>query len=117
MHIDLNCDLAEGCPHDAELMPLITSANLACGAHAGDPAIMTAALRLAKEYQVQVGAHPAFPDRENFGRVELPFDEGRIWQDCVYQIGALTGLAHGVSVPVRYVKPHGALYNLACRDQ
>jgi UPF0271 protein len=117
MRIDLNCDLGEGCPHDADLMPLITSANIACGAHAGEPATMTAALRLAKENHVQIGAHPGFPDRENFGRTELPCDEERIWQDCVYQIGALVGLATGVGVPVRYVKPHGALYNLACRDR
>lgn len=117
MHIDLNCDLGEGCPHDGELMPLITSANIACGGHAGDAATITAALRLAKQHRVQVGAHPGFPDRANFGRLELPLDDERIWQDCVYQVGGLIGLAHGVGVLVRYVKPHGALYNLACRDR
>lgn len=116
MRIDLNCDLGEGCQHDAELMPLVTSANISCGAHAGDPAALTMALRLAKEHFVQVGAHPGFPDRENFGRTESPCHDEQIWQDCVYQIGALGGLALGVGVPLRYVKPHGALYNLACRD-
>ena len=116
MRIDLNSDLGEGCQFDAELMPLVTSANISCGAHAGDPSAITTALKLAKEHFVQVGAHPGFPDRENFGRSELPCNDEQIWQDCVYQIGALSGLALGVGVPVRFVKPHGALYNLACRD-
>src|SRR5262245_43031276 len=68
MEIDLNCDLAEGCPHDAALMPLITSANIACGFHAGDPATARAALEAAARHGVQVGAHPGFADREHFGR-------------------------------------------------
>ncbi len=116
MSIDLNCDLGEGCPHDAELMPLITSANVACGFHAGDAATAHAALRLAVQHDVQVGAHPGFPDREHFGRRELQRTETQIFEDCVYQIGALAGLARAVGISLRYVKPHGALYNLACRD-
>jgi UPF0271 protein len=116
MSIDLNCDLGEGCPYDAELMPLITSANVACGFHAGDAATARAALRLAGQHGVQVGAHPGFPDREHFGRRELPRTETQIFEDCVYQIGALAGLARAVGISLRYVKPHGALYNLACRD-
>jgi UPF0271 protein len=116
MEIDLNCDLGEGCPHDAELMPLITSANIACGFHAGDPATAFAALRAAARHGVQVGAHPGFPDRENFGRRELVRTEQQIREDCLYQIGALIALARAVGAPLRYVKPHGALYNLACRD-
>ena len=71
MDIDLNCDLGEGCAFDAELMPLITSANVACGFHAGDPGTAATSLRLAKQHGVQVGAHPGFPDREHFGRREL----------------------------------------------
>jgi 5-oxoprolinase (ATP-hydrolysing) subunit A len=117
MDIDLNCDLGEGCPHDAELMPLITSANVACGWHAGDAATAHAALRAAARHGVQVGAHPGFPDREGFGRRELPRSEEQIFEDCVYQIGALAGLARAVGLPLRYVKPHGALYNMACRDE
>jgi UPF0271 protein len=116
MDIDLNCDLGEGYPYDAELMPLITSANIACGFHAGDAATAHATLQLAALYGVQVGAHPGFPDREHFGRRELPRTEVQIFQDCVYQIGALAGLARAVGISLRYVKPHGALYNLACRD-
>ncbi|HWG47141.1 MAG TPA: 5-oxoprolinase subunit PxpA [Gemmataceae bacterium] len=116
MEIDLNCDLGEGCPHDAELMPLITSANIACGFHAGDAATAHATLMLAARHGVQVGAHPGFADREHFGRLELPQTEPQIFAECVYQIGALAGLARTVGVSLRYVKPHGALYNMACRD-
>ncbi len=114
--IDLNCDLGEGCPYDAELMPLITSANIACGFHAGDAAMAHAALLLAARHGVQVGAHPGFADREHFGRRELPRTETQIFEDCVYQIGALAGLARAVGLSLRYVKPHGALYNMACRE-
>jgi UPF0271 protein len=116
MRVDLNCDLGEGCPHDAELMPLITSANVACGFHAGDAATAHAALREAARHNVQVGAHPGFADREHFGRRELPRTEEQVFEECVYQIGALAGLAKSVGLELRYVKPHGALYNMACRD-
>src|SRR3954453_2006371 len=116
MAIDLNCDLGEGCPYDAELMPLITSANIACGIHAGDAATAHAALRQAARHNVQAGPHPGFPDREHFGRRELARSEEQVFEDCVYQIGALAGLAKSVGLPLRYVKPHGALYNMACRD-
>ena len=116
MEIDLNCDLGEGCPFDAELMPLITSANVACGFHAGDPATAHTALRLAARHGVQAGAHPGFPDREHFGRQEMVRTEEQVFEDCVYQVGALAGLARAAGVPLRYVKPHGALYNMACRD-
>jgi UPF0271 protein len=116
MEIDLNCDLGEGGACDAELMPLITSANIACGFHAGDPATAYAALTATARHGVQAGAHPAFPDREHFGRRELARPEPQVFEDCVYQIGALTGLARAAGCRVRYVKPHGALYNMACRD-
>src|SRR5690242_12017540 len=116
MDIDLNCDLGEGCPHDAELMPLITSANISCGFHAGDVETAHACLTLAARHGVQAGAHPGFADREHFGRRELKRTEQQVYQDCVYQIGALMALARAVGLPLRYVKPHGALYNMACRD-
>jgi UPF0271 protein len=114
--IDLNCDLGEGCAADAELMALITSANIACGFHAGDPATAFATLQAAARHGVQAGAHPSFPDREHFGRRELERSEAEVFQDCVYQVGALAGLAQAAGVPLRHLKPHGALYNLACRD-
>jgi UPF0271 protein len=116
MDIDLNSDLGEGCPCDAELMPLITSANVACGFHAGDPAVIAATLAAAARQGVQVGAHPGFPDREQFGRRELPRTRQQVFDDCVYQIGALAGMARAAGLAVTYVKPHGALYNMACRD-
>jgi UPF0271 protein len=114
MEIDLNCDLGEGCPYDAELMPLITSANIACGFHAGDPATAFTALTLAARHQVHAGAHPGFPDREEFGRRELDRTAQQIYEDCVYQIGALAGLARAAGTSVSHVKSHGALYNMAC---
>jgi UPF0271 protein len=116
MEIDLNCDLGEGCLHDAELMALITSANIACGFHAGDPATARAALEAAARHGVQAGAHPGFADREHFGRRELTRTAQQVFDDCVYQVGALAGLARAAGLALRYVKPHGALYNMACRD-
>jgi UPF0271 protein len=116
MNIDLNSDLGEGCGSDAELMPLITSANIACGFHAGDPVTAQATLHMTLQHGVQAGAHPSFPDREHFGRRELVRTEAEILADCVYQIGALMGLAQQVGATIRHLKPHGALYNMACRD-
>jgi UPF0271 protein len=116
MEIDLNCDLGEGCALDAELIPLVTSVNVACGFHAGDPATALSVLRQAQAHGVRAGAHPSFPDREDFGRRELARTEEQVFADCVYQIGALVGLAHSLGMKVHHVKPHGALYHMACRD-
>jgi UPF0271 protein len=116
MEIDLNCDLGEGCPHDDELMGLITSANVACGGHAGDPSIAFATLSAAARHGVRAGAHPGFADREHFGRRELAKTEQQVFEECVYQVGALGGLARAVGQPLHHLKPHGALYNMACRD-
>ena len=109
--IDLNCDLGEGAGHDAELMPLISSANIACGAHAGDVTTMRATVALAQQHGVTIGAHPGFADRENFGRREMNLSPGELTKLVTDQIAQLAELAH-----VRHVKPHGALYNLAARD-
>jgi len=116
MHIDLNCDLGEGCASDGQLLPLITSANVACGWHAGDAATAMATLRGAVQHGVCVGAHPGFNDRDHFGRRELARTEQEVFQDCVYQVGALTALARAAGTQVHYIKAHGALYNMACRD-
>jgi 5-oxoprolinase (ATP-hydrolysing) subunit A len=116
MDIDLNCDLGEGCDADAELMALITSANVSCGFHAGDATTARTALKLAKHYGVQVGAHPGYADREHYGRRELNLGEDAVFDLCVFQVSALADLARAVDVPLRYIKPHGALYNQACRD-
>jgi UPF0271 protein len=109
--IDLNCDLGEGAANDAALMPLVTSVNIACGGHAGDKATMRATVELAQKHGVAIGAHPSFPDRKNFGRNELAMSAEEIWATVMIQIMALRAFA-----PLRHVKPHGALYNLAARD-
>ena len=116
MRLDLNADLGEGSGADADLMPLVTSANVGCGGHAGDPATSRIALELAARHGVAVGAHPGYPDRDHFGRRELPADARQAGTLCFYQVGGLLGLAKAVGVPVRYLKPHGGLYNQACRD-
>jgi UPF0271 protein len=116
LEIDLNSDLGEGAGQDAEIIPLVTSANLACGFHAGDPATALRIIRLAKQHGVVVGAHPGHPDREGFGRRELPRTPEEVFADCVYQIGALGGVARAEQIEVRYVKPHGGLYHQACRE-
>ncbi|MFO0863067.1 MAG: 5-oxoprolinase subunit PxpA [Gemmataceae bacterium] len=116
MDIDLNCDLGEGAGNDAELLNLVTSANISCGFHAGGPDIAAAALRLAAERGVTAGAHPGYDDREHFGRRELDLSAEATAGLCAYQIGALSGLADHLGVTLRYIKPHGGLYNQACRD-
>lgn len=115
--IDLNCDLGEGADHDAELMPLITSANIACGAHAGDEATMRATVELAKKHGVAIGAHPGFADRENFGRRELPVAPLEVGELVLRQIQTLQGIALKAGTAVRHVKLHGALYTMASRDR
>jgi UPF0271 protein len=115
--IDLNCDLGEGAGHDAELMPFITSANIACGAHAGDRATMRETVELAVKHGVAIGAHPGFADRVNFGRRELeisPLDAATL---VLEQIQALQSIAVKAGTFVRHVKLHGALYNMASQDR
>ena len=117
MLIDLNADLGEGAGTDADLMPLITSANICCGFHAGNVDAIANALELAKRHRVIVGAHPGYHDREHFGRREQERDEQHVALLCRHQIGALRAVAAWSGLIVRYVKPHGALYNQACRDR
>ena len=116
MLIDLNADLGEGAGFDAELLALVTSANVCCGAHAGDVDSIVDAMELARHHRVAVGAHPGYADREHFGRRELELDEQQVLLSCLYQLGGLQALAAWASVNVQYVKPHGALYNQACRQ-
>ena len=122
MHIDLNSDLGEGfgpwsMGEDATMLSVVTSANVACGGHASDPETMFKTLQLAKDKNVVVGAHPGFNDREGFGRREIPMTPAEIGRMCAAQIGALQGVGAQVGHPVSYVKPHGALANLAARDR
>jgi UPF0271 protein len=117
MFIDLNADLGEGAGFDTELMPLITSANICCGLHAGGPGEIARTLGLAHKHNVTIGAHPGYADRENFGRRELELKNQDLVALCVYQLGALDAMAAALGLSVQYVKPHGALYNQACRDR
>lgn len=114
--VDLNCDLGEGAGRDVELMPLISSANIACGGHAGNEATMTTTVRLAQDHGVAIGAHPGFADRRSFGRVELALGTTAVRDLVTDQTRLLLAIAARCGAQVRHVKPHGALYNLAARD-
>lgn len=116
-HVDLNVDLAEGCSNDQRLLQLVTSANVACGLHAGDFNEMRKAIRWAKENKVRIGAHPSFPDRENFGRTNLQLPDDELKACLLYQLGAVKALCDAEGVSLSYVKPHGALYNQAAKDE
>jgi 5-oxoprolinase (ATP-hydrolysing) subunit A len=118
MQIDLNCDCGESLGpwpmgDDAAIMPHVSSANIACGAHAGDPDTMRRAVRLARELGVSVGAHPGFPDLLGFGRRVLPMQTHEVANSVLAQIGALAALARAEGLRLSHVKPHGALYNHA----
>lgn len=121
LRIDLNSDLGEGygpwaMGDDARILDCVTSANVACGGHAGDPETMFRTLRLAAERGVVVGAHPGYADREGFGRRIIPMQLAEIGRMLVAQVGALVAIARLAGTRVRYVKPHGALANLAAAD-
>lgn len=116
MQIDLNADLGEGCGNDEALLALISSANIACGWHAGDAATMVQTVKWALAHGVAIGAHPSYPDRENFGRTEMQRDPEHVYADVLYQIGALDAIVRAQGGMLHHVKPHGALYNQAVRD-
>jgi UPF0271 protein len=115
--VDLNADVGEGCGQDAALMPQISSANIACGIHAGDDDSMREAVALALQHGVAIGAHPSFPDREHFGRREMQLGARELHECIVAQIASLANVAQKQGTRLRHVKPHGALYNLAARDE
>ena len=116
LSIDLNADLGEGAGHDRELLALVTSANIACGFHAGDAESMRETIGAAARHGVAIGAHPSFFDRENFGRKELPATPAEVFQAVTYQLGVLQAVAEAAGQRVVHVKPHGAMYNMAARD-
>ncbi|MBS6058237.1 MAG: 5-oxoprolinase subunit PxpA [Pantoea sp.] len=116
MKIDLNADLGEGCGSDRELLQLVSSANIACGFHAGDAQTMLQSVHWAREFGVAIGAHPSFPDRENFGRSAMQLPPETVYAQVLYQIGALKALAESEGASLTHVKPHGMLYNQAARD-
>nr|MBA3948422.1 LamB/YcsF family protein [Acidobacteriota bacterium] len=116
MRIDLNADMGEGAGADEALLGVVSSANIACGAHAGDPSLMRRTVRAARASGVAIGAHPGFPDREHFGRRELSMGAQAIEDSVIYQIAALAGIAAAEGAALAHVKPHGALYNMAAND-
>jgi UPF0271 protein len=115
--VDLNADLGEGSGHDAELFQLISSASIATGFHAGDADTMHAAVLGAKAHRVAVGAHPSFFDRENFGRKELKVTVDEVFDAIAFQLGVFQAIAEAAGTRPNHVKPHGALYNMAVRDE
>jgi len=120
--IDLAADVGEGygswrMGDDATLLPSLSSANVACGFHAGDPTLMRRTVELCRDHGVAVGAHPSFPDRVGFGRRTLQMSYDELYCDVVYQIGALAGFARAAGVPLRHVSPHGRLGNLVVTDE
>lgn len=119
--IDLNCDLGESFGHyklgeNTAILQYITSANIACGFHAGDPSVMRETVALCIEHQVSIGAHPGLPDLVGFGRREMAISPTEAYDLTVYQIGALQAIATSQGSTIRHVKPHGALYNMAAKN-
>lgn len=119
--VDLNCDLGESfgrykLAEQKEILKYVTSANIACGFHAGDPSVMRETVKLAIENQVKIGAHPGLPDLNGFGRREMKISQQEAYDMVVYQIGALQGFLSTCNEGMQHVKPHGALYNMAAKD-
>lgn len=122
MRVDLNCDLGESyglyrLGHDEEMMSYISSANIACGYHAGDPVIMRKTVQLAKEHQVAIGAHPGFPDVLGFGRRYMTCTPEEVRDYVIYQTGALKAFADSYGIELQHCKPHGALFMMAMSDE
>lgn len=122
MQVDLNCDIGESfgrysLGQDEAILPKVTSANVACGFHAGDPLVMTQTVKLAAVRGVAVGAHPSYPDLQGFGRRNMDLAPDEVKAMVLYQIGALAGVARAAGVELEHVKPHGALYNQAAKDK
>jgi UPF0271 protein len=120
--IDINCDLGESygifkIGNDEKIMPHITSANIACGFHAGDPTTIAHTVCIAKKHRVAVGAHPSYPDIMGFGRREIQLTSEEAKNYTLYQVSALQGFAKAANLNLQHVKPHGALYNMAVKDE
>ena len=115
--IDINVDLGEGVGNESQIMPYISSCNIACGGHAGDVETMRTVVKLAKQYDVKIGAHPSFPDIENFGRVPMEISSAALYKSIKTQIRNLLIILKEEHVRLYHIKPHGALYNLAAIDE
>ncbi|MEO8037793.1 MAG: LamB/YcsF family protein [Betaproteobacteria bacterium] len=122
MTLAINCDMGEAfglykCGDDEGIMPFITMANVACGFHASDPVVMRKTVRLAKRHGVSVGAHPSYPDLQGFGRREMRMTRDELSACLMYQVGALKAFLDAEGMPLNHIKPHGALYGVAARDE
>jgi UPF0271 protein len=120
--VDLNADLGESThtkrfPHEAEIFPYLSSCNIACGFHGGDPIFIEKAILQALEHGLRIGAHPSYPDRENFGRMPMELTAAAQQAMLRYQVSALKGIVESLGGQLSYVKPHGALYHTLCRDE
>ncbi len=111
--IDINVDVGEGVNNESQLMPYISSCNIACGGHAGDLETMRTVVKLAKKHRVKIGAHPSFPDKENFGRQAMKISNARLFKSIREQINSLMRVLRDEKARLHHIKPHGALYNLA----
>lgn len=120
--VDLNADLGESTrtkrfPHEADIFPYLSSCNIACGFHGGDPVYIEKAIRQALKHGLRIGAHPSYPDRENFGRMPMELPEAELQAMLRYQVSALKGMVESLGGHLSYIKPHGALYHTLCRDE
>jgi UPF0271 protein len=117
VRLDFNCDLGEGCGNDAAIVPLVSSASIACGGHAGDAGSMRETVALCQRHGVAIGAHPSYEDRAHFGRRELALSMDEIHASVIRQVRALQAICNESGATLHHVKPHGALYNVAARDR
>ena len=115
--VDINCDMGEGIGNDEAIMPFISSANIACGYHAGDEVTMRQTIELARKYNVAIGAHPSFFDKKNFGRVEMNLPVDEIYDLVILQLRTIEKIITEKNAQLHHVKPHGALYNMSARDR
>ena len=115
--IDINADVGEGLNNESELMPYLSSCNIACGGHAGNVKTMVDVVELAKKHNVKIGAHPSFPDKVNFGRVNIDITAADLYSSLKSQIRVLQKVLHEKNAQMHHIKPHGALYNLAAKDE
>lgn len=116
MKADINCDMGEGIGNETHLLPFITSANISCGYHAGNAAIIRDVIKACQKYNVAIGAHPSFDDRENFGRKEFHLAAPELYELITRQLNLFIKLAEDTNCKMHHVKPHGALYNLSAKD-
>jgi 5-oxoprolinase (ATP-hydrolysing) subunit A len=117
MNPDINCDMGEGISNDEAIMPFISSANIACGYHAGDEEIMKRTVELAIKHKISIGAHPSYRDRENFGRTDIRLPLNEVYDLVTKQIHLLKEITRSAGASLHHVKPHGALYNMAARSK